>query len=43
MGSNTVNMVKITVITVVYNDRKGFRNTAESVVSLNACYGTDWE
>ena len=43
MGSNTVNMVKITVITVVYNDRKGFRNTAESVVSQNACYGTDWE
>lgn len=37
------NTVKISIITVVYNDRHGFRKTAKSVVSQNACYGTDWE
>lgn len=36
-------MVKISVITVVYNDRDGFRKTAESVVNQKACYGKDWE
>lgn len=37
------NTVKISVITVVYNDKNGFRKTAESIISQDARYKIDFE
>ena len=35
--------VKISIVTVVFNDKKGFRKTAESVISQEARYNIDYE
>lgn len=43
MEQKYIGGVKVSIITVVYNDVKGFRYTAESICRQSAMQGTDWE